>query len=56
MLMQKQVNTKGLYDSYQESLPFQQNVIAVLFGETFFIENYIKRISHFSNEETKTIF
>jgi len=45
-----------MYQSYLESLPFSQNVLSVLFGETFFIEAYLRRISNIKDKETMIIF
>ncbi|CDW77002.1 acyl-coenzyme a oxidase [Stylonychia lemnae] len=56
MQMQQQSQQKGMYQAYQESLPFSQNVLSVLFGETFFIEAYLRRISNVKDKETRVIF
>lgn len=50
------MESKGMYQAYLESLPFSQNVLSVMFGETFFIEAYLRRIESFQDKETKLIF
>eukprot|EP00347_Sterkiella_histriomuscorum_P018656 403344680 len=56
MNMQQQMQNKGMYQAYLESLPFNQNVLSIMFGETFFIEAYLRRLENFKDQETRQVF
>ncbi len=56
MYIQQNVPNKGMYEAYLQSLPFHQNVMSILFGECFFFDAYLRRISHLKDPETKKIF
>ena len=47
---------KDMFEVYLESVPFNLNTLAMAFGEVYYFETYIKRISLLKCEKTKLVF
>ncbi len=45
-----------MFDLYLESVPFKLTTMAVAFGETFFLEAYLRRISLCKCSKTLKVF
>ncbi len=45
-----------MFEAYLESVPLYLNPMAIPFGETFYIEAYLRRISNCKDPETRAIF
>ena len=47
---------KDMFDVYLNQVPYSLSTLALGFGEVFYLETYLRRISHLRCEKTKRVF
>jgi Acyl-CoA oxidase len=45
-----------MFDVYLNEVPFSLSILAMAFGEVFYLEAYLRRLSHLKCEKTKKVF
>jgi len=47
---------KDMFEVYLSSVPHKLNTMAIAFGEAFFLEAYLRRLTHLSCQPTLKVF